>query len=194
MSYTQERMLLFRVAELEKEVDRLDSLVETLGRGLLSAEGLVLSQGKAIVALQVAVARLQVPDVVAVVIFSIPTTQNKEHGAMTTVKDSDPPFTATLVLDDAKGVVTTADSPPVWVADDAGAVLTLAVAADGMSAVGTPVAPGTSNITITITDADGTVVPPVLGQVVVVGGEAASGVLTITPGTAPAADPTTPAP
>jgi len=88
-------------------------------------------------------------------------------------KDSDSPELATLTLTDALGDVTTPDIPPTWVGDDAGAVIGLAVSSDGLSATASPVAVGTSNVTITVTDNDGTVVTGV-SVVTVTAGEAAA--------------------
>lgn len=72
--------------------------------------------------------------------------------------------TATLVVLDINSVAFTPTPAPTWVPDSAGAALfTLTVAADGMSATAVPAVPptaGSSVVTITVVNADGT--PPVV--------------------------------
>jgi hypothetical protein len=106
---------------------------------------------------------------------------NKENlMADLTFADSASPEVATLVLLDATGAPTTADSPPVWVSGDtAGTFFTIVTAADGLSSTATPVSPGSAVVTITVQDnanEDGTPGAVVTGQttVTVTAGEAAS--------------------
>lgn len=58
--------------------------------------------------------------------------------------------TATIELDDAKGFPTGGafDQPPVWTADDAGAIVALTPSADGLSCDIAGVAPGNANVSV----------------------------------------------
>jgi hypothetical protein len=104
------------------------------------------------------------------------------------VHDSDPPATAAVALTDASGNPTTPDQTPVWTESSDGAILTLAPAADGMSATLTWVAEGTANVNFSVTDDDGTQILAT-GSVQVGGGEATTATLTFTAGSAPAPAP-----
>lgn len=117
-----------------------------------------------------------------------------------TLRDSDPPFSITVGLVDATGAATTPDFPvgtpggPVWAESSGGTVIQLVSSEDGLTGTGTPVAPGTANITFMANDAnpDGSVGSPLVGTgtVTVNPGEAVAVELTFTAGTAPAPTPT----
>jgi hypothetical protein len=98
-----------------------------------------------------------------------------------TVKDSAGPFRAALSFVDAKGSPTEPDDVPVWeIADET--VATAVVDADGKGAEFTPGSPGdaeaaTTQVTVTSTDNDGTVVTAI-GSITVVSGEAVLGDVT----------------
>ena len=110
------------------------------------------------------------------------------HMADLVVRDSDPDATVSVTLLDAQGNPTTPDTIPEWAEDSNGTVLTLTPAADGLSATLSWKAPGTSNVTFSVTDNDGTKVVGT-GSVQVDPGEAVKVQLNFTPGQAP-----TPAP
>ena len=101
------------------------------------------------------------------------------------VRDSDPSATAAVALTDASGAATTPDQTPTWAEDSNGTVITLAPAADGLSATLSWVAPGTANLTFSVTDNDGTSVIAT-GSVEVTPGEAKTAEMTFTAGSAPA--------
>jgi len=106
------------------------------------------------------------------------------------LKDSDPPFSATVELVDAMGNPTVPDIPvgepggPLWAEDSNGTVIILETSADGMTVTGTPVAPGTANLTFSVTDSDGTSIVAT-GSVEVDPGEAVKATISFTPGVAP---------
>src|SRR5258706_7052954 len=95
-----------------------------------------------------------------------------------TVKDSDGAFRAAIAFVDAKGSPTEPDDVPQWaIADES--VATAVVDDDGKGAEFTPGSPGaaeaaTTQVTVTSTDTDGTVVTAV-GSITVVSGEAVLG-------------------
>jgi hypothetical protein len=109
--------------------------------------------------------------------------QVRFHMADLSVRDSDPAATATVALTDASGAATTPDATPTWAEDSNGTVVTLAPAADGLSATISFVAPGTANLTFSVTDNDGTSVIAT-GSVEVTPGEAKTAEMTFTAGTA----------
>ena len=106
-----------------------------------------------------------------------------------TVKDTDPDFSATVSFVDAKGDATTPDPGmvPAWSVDNTDAV-SVTAAADGMSATLTPGNPGAAVVTVTLQDADGTTVTST-GTVTVQSGEAVTGDVEFTAGSAPAPAP-----
>jgi hypothetical protein len=111
-----------------------------------------------------------------------------------TVRDSDPAATASVALKDASGAVTTPDATPTWAEDSNGTIVTVAPAADGLSATISFVSVGTANITFSVTDNDGTSVVAT-GSVEVQPGEAKQAEMTFTAGTAaPPAPAPAPAP
>jgi hypothetical protein len=107
----------------------------------------------------------------------------------TSLLDSDPPSTGTLSFEDAAGFATTStpDAPPVWAEDSNGTVITLAASADGLSATATPVAPGTANVTVSLSVAGAPVVGT--GSVTVTAGATTQVALSWAPGVAAAPAP-----
>lgn len=100
--------------------------------------------------------------------------------------------TATISLRDAAQQPVTPDKAPVWTASDNGAIINLTPSTDGLSATAVPVAVGSSTVTVTLTNNDGT---QVIGTstVTVTPGEAASLSIAWTPiQTQPAQTPTAP--
>jgi hypothetical protein len=97
-----------------------------------------------------------------------------------------------LTVLDTAGHAFTPTTAPVWSADDSSSVIVLTVADDGMSANASPVAPGTSNVTITVSNADGTPVPDYVTVVTVTPSDAAGLQVAWSPITSTA--PTTPTP
>lgn len=74
-----------------------------------------------------------------------------------TLKDSDAPFTVSVSFKDALGAsVAVVGETCTWVSSDP-AVLVVTPAADGLSASGAPVGPGTATVALTVALADGSV-------------------------------------
>jgi hypothetical protein len=96
------------------------------------------------------------------------------------MKDSDPPASATVEFKDAEGNATTPDDVPVWASSDE-TVVKVTAADDGLSASVAAGVPGTGTVSVQSTDADGTVLNG-SADVEVTPGEAASVDITITPG------------
>jgi hypothetical protein len=110
--------------------------------------------------------------------------------SMFTVADSDPPFTASVSWADAAGFDVVEGTE--WTDTANGSVV--AIDAVDETATFTVVAPGSTVITATGTNADGTTAT-VVGAVTVTGGDAVVGVMTFVPGVAPTPVPTpTPTP
>lgn len=112
---------------------------------------------------------------------AIAVTFNATGGFMTTLPD-DKVANATIAYVDAKDNAAQVEGAPVWTSSDA-AILSVVAAADGMSAVISPVGPlGTAQVKIEA-DADlGAGVTPVitLGDFEVVAGSAVTGNLSVT--------------
>jgi hypothetical protein len=104
-----------------------------------------------------------------------------------TVKDTDAPFGATVTFLDAKGAPTSPNDVPQWSSDNDAAASVVA-AADGLSAEVSPGTPGAAVITVSTTDADGTVVTS-QGTVTVQSGAAVIGDVEFTAPAAPAPAP-----
>lgn len=96
------------------------------------------------------------------------------------------PFSATLSLADAEGFPTgaTPDSPPTWAESSNGTVVTVTPSEDGLSATFAPVAPGTSNVTVSTTVSGAPLTGT--GTVTITAGPTATLALTFTAGTAAA--------
>jgi hypothetical protein len=123
--------------------------------------------------------------------FHVPHHRKEVHLRMADliVKDSDAPATAAVVLTDAQGNPTTPDQTPTWAEDSNGTVLTLTPSGDGLSCLLTWVAPGTANVTFSVTDNDGTKIVAT-GSVQVDPGEAVKATISFTPGPIPQPTPT----
>jgi hypothetical protein len=100
---------------------------------------------------------------------------------MLTLPD-DKTASAAVSYTDAKGNAATVDGAPVWTSSDE-SILTVAAAADGLSAVITPVGPlGTAQVKVEA-DADlgaGVTSLVTLGDIQVVGGQAVAGNINFT--------------
>jgi hypothetical protein len=108
-------------------------------------------------------------------------TTRKVGLTMASVLDTDTPGTFTLALLDADQQAAVADSGkvPAWSSDNA--AITVTAAADGMTATPAWTGTGTANISVSLSDTDGTVVNIPVFSFTVEPSEAVSGVISYTP-------------
>lgn len=103
-----------------------------------------------------------------------------DNRQMDTILDSDPPATLAVEWDDSKGAITTAPTD-AWSGDNDAAGTVGPHPSDPTKGVFTPNTPGTVNVKVVGTNADGTTVE-LIDSVTVSPGDAVTGKISLTPG------------